>query len=380
MNIRRLSGLIFIVGIIVAACGGGASTPDLGPGRGVLGGTDTDPHSVRLADIHFDNFAGGSVPLAEIGEEELLSLRDRIPPIDSPKYGPVDSGDWLAPDDLVLGYEATDGQAYAYPAKILNFHEIVNEELAGEPVLISYCPLCRSGVVYDRRFEGQLLSFGNTSALYQSDLVMYDQETLSYWFQVGGDAIVGELTGARLTALPSLMTTWQAWRDLHPDTLVLSRDTGFQRPYERDPFVGYEDILDTGGFPFPVTEAAEDDRLAASALVLGVELNGEARAYPIDELGDAATNDALGSERIVVFSRAAGAAAAAFRAEVDGRALSFELQGGRFVDNETESEWSLTGEALSGPLAGQRLEPLPARTTFWFAYVAAFPEAGVYEP
>lgn len=380
MNIRLLSGFIFVFGIVVAACGGGVSAPDLGPGRGVLGGTDTDPHSVRLADIHFDDFAGGSVPLGEITEEELLSLRDRIPPIDSPVYGPAATGDWLAPDDLILGYEAVDGQAYAYPAKILNFHEIVNDDLGGEPVLVSYCPLCRSGIVYDRRVDGQLLSFGNTSALYQSDLVMYDRETLSYWFQVGGDAIVGELTGARLTALPSLSTTWQAWLDLHPGTLVLSRDTGFERPYERDPFVGYEDIIDAGGFPFPVTDAAEDDRLPPSTLVVGVELNGEARAYPVVDLGDAVTNDRLGGERIVVFSDAKARTASVYRANADGRALTFELGAGRYVDRETESEWSLGGEALSGPLAGERLEPLPVRTTFWFAYVAAFPEAEVYEP
>ncbi len=368
--------------LAVVACAGGVPGPDptptLDPGRGVIGGTDTDRHSVSLADIHLDTFTGGSIPLSVIDEVSLLSVRDRIPPLDHPAYDPVAGGDWLAPDDSVLGYEAADGQAYAYPTKMLNFHEIVNDELGDVPVLISYCPLCRSGVVYDRRLDGQLLSFGNTSALYQSDLVMYDRETLSYWFQVSGEAIVGELTGARLEPLPSLTTSWAQWRSLHPQTLVLSRETGFIRNYDRDPFVGYEDRVNRGAFPFPITDAARDDRLKPAALVLGVELNGEARAYPIEELGDAAIADVLGGEQIVVLSSAAGPSAAAFRPEAGGRELTFKLRDGRFVDRETGSEWSLAGEALSGELAGQRLEALPLRTTFWFAYVAAFPEATVY--
>ena len=245
-------------------------------------------------------------------------------------------------------------------------------------MLITFCPLCRSGVVYDRHLDGRLLSFGNTGALYQSDLVMYDKETLSYWFQVGGEAIVGELTGVRLEPLPSVMTTWEEWLALHPETLVLSLETGFVRNYDVDIGIGIEDFINSGNFPFAVTDAAEDGRLPAATLVLGLELNGEARAYPIDELGDAATDDTLGGEEIVVFTSAPGRAAAAFRTQAGGRALTFELQDGRFVDRETGSEWSLAGEAISGPLAGQRLEPLPVRTTFWFAYVAAFPEVEVY--
>ena len=379
MSARRWATLAFAVGVvIVVACGGGG--PSLDPGRGLLGGTDTDKKSVNLFDVHFDTFDGRSVPLSEITEAEIVALRDRIPPIDAPLYEPAAAGDWLAPDDLVLGYVADDGQAYAYPTKIMNFHEIVNDELAGRPVLVSYCPLCRSGVVYDRHLDGQLLTFGNTSALFQSDLVMYDRETISFWFQVGGEAIVGELTGARLTALPSITTGWQAWRELHPETLVLSRETGFVRNYDRDPFIGLEDTINQGIFPFPVTDAALDDQLEPAALVLGVELGDEARAYSLEEPEDAVIEDELDGEAIVVFRRAEGPVAVAFRPEAGGQELSFELRDGRFVDRETESEWSLTGEAIAGPLAGERLAPLPARTTFWFAYVAAFPDATVYRP
>ena len=369
---------VVLAALLASACGG-SPPPEL-VGRGILGGTDTDILSVPLEDVHVDTFVAGTVPLSVIEEERLLALRDAIPPLDSPLYDPAEDGDWLQPDDLVLGYEAEDGRPYAYPIKILNLHEIVNDELAGRPVLITYCPLCRSGIVYDRNLGGRLLSFGNTSALYESDLVMYDRQTLSYWFQVRGEAIIGELTGARLEPLPSLTTTWSAWRALHPDTVVLSRNTGFARNYDRDVGEGLQDLVNDGRFPFPVTEAAIDGRLPAGALVLGVAWNGDQRAYPIEQLADATINETLGGEKIVVFSSAQGPAAAAFLAEADGRALTFRLRDGRYVDVETESEWSLAGEAVAGPLTGQRLEALPVRSTFWFAYVAAFPEAEVYEP
>ncbi len=124
-------------------------------------------------------------------------------------------------DNLVIGYVAGD-RAYAYPINIVNMHELVNDELAGVPVLISYCPLCASGVVYRRKLDEQTLLFGNTSALYQSDLVMFDHQTGSYWFQTGGEAVVGSLTGKRLGLLPSMTMAWGEWKRLYPDTRLLA--------------------------------------------------------------------------------------------------------------------------------------------------------------
>ena len=375
----RLAAILAVALIAATACFGGDSTPEL-VGRGLLGGTDTDRLSVALEDIHVDTFVSGSVPLSEIDEVTLLALRDAIPPIDSPPYTTAGEAGWLDSNDLIIGYVADDGQAYAYPARILDQHEIVNDELGGRAVLISFCPLCRSAIVYDRVLDGRLLSFGNTSALYESDLVMFDRETLSYWFQVAGEAIVGELTGARLVALPSVTTTWEQWRQLHPATLVLSRDLGFGRAYNRDVTAGLEDILNSGRFLFPVTDAAKDSRLQAAALVLGVELGDDRRAYALEQLGAGVVNDTIGSKRITIFSKSQGPVAAAFLAEADGQALTFEYRDGTFVDEETGSTWSLTGEALSGTFAGAQLEPLAVRTAFWFSYVSAFPDVDLYKP
>ena len=177
---------------------------------------------------------------------------------------------------------------------------------------------------------------------------MYDQQPLSYWFQVGGEAIVGSLTGARLKVMPSVTTTWAGWLALHPDTWVLSRDTGYRRDYSRDPFIGIETVLNAGSFPFPVTDAVEDDRLAPAELVLGIEVGDQARAYPIARLGDAAINDRLGGERIVIQARALGPVVAAYSAEAGGRSLTFEARDGVYRDAETGSEWSVAGEAVSG--------------------------------
>lgn len=301
-------------------------------------------------------------------------LLDAIPPIDDPVYGGAWAGDRLDPDDLLLGYVAA-GQAYAYPFKILNFHEIVNDDIDGIPVLISYCPLCRSGIVYDRCLRGETLSFGNTSALYESDLVMVDRTSGSYWWQVGGRAIVGPLTGSALSPLSSTVSTWSDWVAQHPDTLVLTRDTGFDRPYERDSFGDYEAYLDSGQFPFPVSAASRDPRLPSSALVVGVSVGDVTRAYPVVDLV-VPINDRLGDVAIVVVTVDGGAAV--YEAAVGGQVLEFELSGDGALVDQTGSIWTPDGTAVAGPFAGAKLVPVPTRTTFWFAFVGAFPGAELY--
>ena len=340
---------------------------------------DQSLHSVPLDEVYFDTFDGGSVQLSRSTLEVRRRLFDTIKPIDDPPYGNIAAGDWLADDDLVIGF-VTGKQAYAYPIKILNFHEIVNDEFNGVPVLISYCPLCFSGVVYDRRVDGNTLTFSNTSALYESDLVMVDRETGSYWWQVAGESIVGTLTGSRLTSLPSVTTTWSEWALEYPDTLIMTRDVGPNpERYTRDPFVGYAENIDNGFFIFPVGEAAQDPRLTPATLVIGVELGGIARAYPIEFLGLAATSDNVGGVATVLFTTGDGTTGAVFSAVLeDGTELTFSGSGSDFVDDQTGSTWNVFGRALSGPLAGTTLIPLPSRSTFWFAYVGAFPDAEVF--
>jgi hypothetical protein len=221
---------------------------------------DTSIHSVPLEDILFDTFGTTSarfVPLSEISDELQTDLRDAIIPVDLPVYGGADALPWLEDDDLVLGYESGE-EAFAYPINILNFYEIVNDVIGGDPVLITYCPLCVSGVVFSREVDGETLTFGNTSALYQSDLVMYDHQTGSYWFQVAGEAVVGTMTGSHLDPLPSATMPWGRWKALHPDTLLLTGvEGGLETLFARSSYgngfgSGYQEIVNSEQFAFPV--------------------------------------------------------------------------------------------------------------------------------
>lgn len=364
--------IVLALALVAVACGPSGQPPASGSPRAPLG-VDTSTHSVPLEDVHFDTFTGGSIPLSQITADQVARLRDAIPPLSSPKYDDAAGGAWLTPDDLVLAYVGERGSTFAYPHKILNLHEIVNDEIDGVPVLISYCPLCRSGIVYDRRLEGRTLSFGNTSALYQSDLVMFDRETGSYWWQVAGRAIVGPLTDKRLRTLPSTTTRWAEWRAAHPDTKVLSRDTGHRRNYAADPFTSLADSLNEGRFPFPVSGPGRDDRrLPPGEVVLGVAIGDDSFAFAVRGLANGAANVVVGGMPIVVLAR--DGSAAAYAATVDGRRLTFAFRDGAFVDEPTGSRWDAGGVATGGSLKGKRLDLVPSRTTFWFAYVAAFPD------
>ena len=319
---------------------------------------DTSIHDVTLGDIVFDTFNGRFVPLDQASEDLILGLRDAIVPIAQPAYGGPDALPWLQDSGLVIGYVSGE-DAYAYPINVLNSHEIVNDEIDGQSVLITYCPLCFSGAVFSRDLDGRLLTFGNTSALYQSDLVMYDHQTGSYWFQVGGAAVVGTLTGSRLTLLPSATMAWGEWKELFPRTRLLAGTAGSPMAftssrYGRGFSEGYQARINSGRFAFPVDEDNLDGRLPAGEIVLTVEVGDEATAFPLAAIGDGAVNSRVGNQHVVVFALNESRAAAAFSPVVDGQVLTFDYQEDHqsFVDRETGSAWDPAGRAVSGPLAG----------------------------
>ena len=362
-----------------AALRQGLDTPDGPPPR-----VDTSIAGVPLDQVVFDTFRGGFILLSEASDQVIEALRDVIKPVYQPKYDNVDGGDWLDEDELVIGYEG-DTEAFAYPIRMLNLHEIVNELIDGAPVVITYCPLCGSGVVYSRELGDETLVFGNTSALYESDMVMYDHQTGSYWFQTFGEAIVGPLTGKRLTLLPSRTTTWADWKAQHPETKVLSRDLGLLRggasAYGRGSFAGYQERLNQGRFAFPVDVDRLDSRLKPGESVLAVEVSGRHKAYALS--ADRETrliNDSLGGRDIVVVVRPEGPTGLAFFADVGGESHAFKLIDGAVVDEETGSLWNDAGRALGGSLAGLQLTPVPSRTSFWFSIAGAVPGIDLWVP
>ena len=347
---------------------------------------DTSVASVPLDEIVFNTVSvlGEWVSLAHLSPSIIEQVRDSIKPIYKPKYQDVEGGDWLSDEDLVIGYSTPSG-AYSYPVRILNYHEIVNDVVDGLPVLVTYCPLCASGVVYSRRVDGSVLLFGNTHALHQSDTVMYDHHTGSYWYQVLGEAIVGPLTGKRLKLLPSMTITWAQWKEQHPETRVLSRDLGLLStvdgdPYADDRFAGYDQSINRGQFETPVSPKVLDDRLRPGDRALVVEVGGTSKAYALSSPSDWLVNDLVGGENVVVMGTAEGPGAAAYYRYADGRPLTFRLGEDSIEDLETGSVWDFSGLALSGPLKGTRLAPVPSRTGYWFSLAGALPGIELYVP
>ena len=302
-------------------------------------------------------------------------------------YGGPDSLPWLEDTHLVMGYRSGDS-AFAYPINILNLHEIVNDVIDGVPLVVTYCPLCFSGVVFNRQLsDGSLLTFGNTSALYQSDMVIYDHQTGSYWFQVGGEAVVGAMTGTRLDLLPSSTMEWGDWLKLNPETQVLvgmagdpERFTG--RRYETGLPANYQSQINREQFAFPVDKTRLDTRLTAGEIVVTVETNGGAKAYPLGLIGDGAVNDSVAGVPVVVVVQENRRAVAVYSPVVDDITLVFDYLEGRraFVDRPTGSVWDMGGVAFEGPLTGVRLKPLNTRRAFWFSIAIAFPGMDVYIP
>lgn len=182
---------------------------------------DTD---ILVETFGFDENTEGKVSYHELYQG--CPARDCIPSIDKAKYVPAAEVDYLKDGDLVLAL-SINGDARAYPAKVLNHHEIVNEIIGGEPIAVTFCPLCGSGVAFDRRIDGEVVEFGVSGVLHDNDLVMYDRSSNTLWQQITGEAIMGKKLGQKLKTVPLTMTTWREWKRQHRKTKVLSLDTGF---------------------------------------------------------------------------------------------------------------------------------------------------------
>ena len=394
---RFLPSLIVGLSLAAAACTGATPTPmpreasgpttptpareRVAPDLGAVPALDTAKRVVELEDVVFDTFDGSFMPLSRADASTIRRLRDAIRPIYNPEYDTADEArGWLADADRVIGLAAGDG-AFAYPIRTLVFREIVNEEIDGVPTAVTFCPLCVSGVVFDRRVDGRTLLFGNTSALYDNDMVMYDHETGSYWHQTSGRAIVGELAGVSMDVLPSLVTTFSQWRALYPGTLVLNNAKA-QAARSRDPTAAIQANANAGRFSFPMSDrATRDRRLALGAEVLMIKLAGERKAYALEDVRDAPANDRVGGLPVAVFGD--GDSMAAYIAKADGRELTFEAVGPgatTFTDRQTASVWDLAGRATSGPLTGARLTLIPASRALWFAIAGSTPDVPLYRP
>lgn len=325
--------------------------------------------------------------------DEILSggpPRDGIPSIDHPHFvSPKEASAWLQDNEPVIALEV-NGVARAYPIQVVIWHEIVNDVIGGAPVAVTFCPLCNSAIVFDRQLDGQVFEFGVSGLLRNSDLIMYDRSTESLWQQFTGEGVVGKMAGAELTWLPASLISYADFRLNHPNGQVLSRETGFERPYGSNPYVGYDNIEET---PF-LFDGIPDDRLPPMARVVTVSMGDQHVAYPYAVLvrKNVIADQVVGQDVVVFYepgtasaldarsiadSRDVGAANV-FDPVLDGQKLSFRRENGLFVDDQTGSSWNILGIAMSGPLAGKRLKPVIHADHFWFSWAAFRPDTRVY--
>lgn len=377
-------GLLLFIAVLAAGCAGTVT----GDGDG------TNPSIAEVdGQVRFDtfgwqtDFTNHSVPL-----EEFFSggpPRDGIPPIDAPRF--VQIGDEEIDDrEPVISIRVGD-TARAYPIQILIWHEIVNDRIGDLKLAVTFCPLCQTSVAFNRMVDGRELTFGTTGNLRKSDLVMWDRQTESWWQQFSGEAIVGDLTGARLEIIPSQLISFGEFRERFPDGDVLSRETGHARDYGSNPYRGYDSLNER---PFLLDEEV-DGRLPPKQRVVTVERGDSFVVYPLNRLEEATVvNDAIEDLSTLIWFRpgaasALGAPAIAegdqvgtglvYERTVKGRTLTFAAAGPDTLrDEETGSIWNQNGRATDGPLKGTRLSEVAHDTPFWFAVAAFRPDARIY--
>jgi len=316
--------------------------------------------------------------------------KDGIPAILSPKFETISkSSKWLNDREPVIGV-VINGEAKAYPLSILIWHEIANDKIGGIPVAVSFCPLCYSALVYDRRVNGVVPYFGVSGLLRNSDMVMYDDVTESFWQQFTGEAIVGDMVGQKLELIPTQIISFKQFKDAYPNGTVLSKDTGYKRDYGKNPYVGYDDIDQR---PF-LYRGDIDDRLPPNEKVIAIKDGNINKAYPYSITSEKRViNDKINDKFVVIF-HGEGAASAldekliseskeagstgVFSPVVDGKVLTFKYDSGYFYDIETGSKWDITGKSLEGKFKGKNLDRIKHGDYFAFAWFAFRPETEIY--
>lgn len=327
----------------------------------------------------------------DLSELRRGAPKDGIPAIEDPTFvSPDAASEWIGAKEPVIAI-VHNGVARAYPLQILTFHEIVNDDIGGTPVAVTFCPLCYSAIAFKRILDGESISFGVSGLLRKSDLVMYDRETETLWQQFTGKGIVGDHAGEALEIVPSQIVSYQQFQQHYPEGKVLSRKTGYQRPYGQNPYAGYDDV-DKPPFAY---DGPVDDRLPPKEKVVAVSLKDMHKGYPYSVTKKKRLiHDTMGDRPLVIF-HVPGAVSAldaseissskedgttgVFDRRVDGRTLRFEYTGdGQFTDTETGSVWTVTGRAVEGAMKGEQLDRISHGDYFAFSWFAFRPDAKLY--
>ena len=350
-------------------------------------------------DERFQEFLRDEYPSA-IRVEEIVwgGVRvDGIPPLDLPTTIAPEDATWLEPGEAVFGV-VINGEARAYPLRIMDWHEMTNDIVGGVPLSLAYCTLCGAGIAYDGRApNGETYTFGTSGFLYRSNKLMYDRVTQTLWNQFTGKPVLGSLVGAtdsegaplQLNLFPIVLTTWEEWLAQHPETSVIDINTGYYRPYE--PGMPYGDYFSEGGTMFPVW--IRSGELSTKSFVYGLRIGGDRKAYRLSAIArERVVNDAVGELPVVLVAArgrvqtegidqligpVAYASGGEVRAFERGERSFTPGDGPDVLLDAAGGEWRVTEEALLGP-ADERLDRINGHLAYWFGWYAFYPGTEVY--
>lgn len=304
--------------------------------------------------------------------------KDGIPALLNPRFIAASEASYVGDDDLVIGVKIGD-EIRAYPHPILDWHEIINDDLGGTLLAITYCPLTGSGIAWNRVLGNRTTTFGVSGLLYNSNLLPYDRATNSNWSQMRLQCVNGELTRTIPAVHPVVETTWRTWRGMYPASQVVSSQTGYARPYGSYP---YGDYKTSSSLIFPVSQ--NDARLPRKERVLGILVGNVTKVYRMGSFSEALTvvHDSLDGLDIVVAGSTAQNLAIAFeRRLADGTILSFTPILNNLpvamLDQEG-TKWDIWGKAVEGPRTGLDLKPVRSYISYWFAWAAFYPGAEIH--
>lgn len=303
--------------------------------------------------------------------------KDGIPALVNPFFINAAEATYLSDNQLVLGFKG-ENEVRAYPHSILDYHEIINDDIGNHSIAIVYCPLTGTGIGWDRTINGTKTTFGVSGLLYNTNLIPYDRLTNSNWSQMLLKCVNGELSGNTPSTYNLIETTWGSWKKMYPSTKVVSSNTGYSRNYNVYPYGSY---LSNSLLLFPVSN--QDERLPMKERVLGIIISGEAKAYSIENFGTNSSliNDVFEGVELSIIGNKTDNFVLAFNRELSGTVLNFQIIQDELpaimIDDEGTT-WDVFGNAMSGPRAGQKLESITQFMGYWFSWGAFYPNIDVY--
>lgn len=329
-------------------------------------------------DPAFSNFLKEDHPRT-IRVEEIVwggVRKDGIPALHNPKRIPASQARYLTDDEMVFGV-SIKGQSRAYPLRILDWHEMVNDSVGGRSISLAYCTLCGSGILFDTTLaEGETYTFGSSGLLYRSNKLMYDHQTHTLWSHLYGEPVMGPLAGKgkKLSMLPITLTTWGEWRRRHPQTEVLSLETGHRRNYM--PGAAYGAYFKSPDTMFPVWKKAPGV-LKTKDWVFAIEVNGGRKAYPLRVLlAKPVLNDIVNGSTVVLITDPSSKAVRAYLTA--GR--RFRADGGRVIDEKSGEAFRVEEESLVAEDGKARLPRAAGHRAYWFGWYAFYPGTELYLP